>query len=66
MPDDGVNIETEFVIQIATLPFEFLRRVEALRPIHRCWGVKLTCEVPYGGRERRENLLPVANDTVPC
>ena len=29
-------------------------------------GVKLTCEVPYGGRERRENLLPVANDSEPC
>ena len=67
MPDDGVNIQTEFAVQIATLPFEVLRRVEALWPTHRYWGgVRLTCEVPYGGREGRENLLPVANHTEPC
>ena len=35
-------------------------------PLTGTGGVRLTCEVPYGGREGRENLLPVANHTEPC
>jgi hypothetical protein len=39
MSDDGINIQTEFAVQIATLPFECLRREYLGELTRRSWGL---------------------------